>query len=78
MSSTSNPVASITNNSGASVDIYDVFNPSTDPKMQGPLTYTKLATVSSGSTQQVQTIHFASQLQAMFTGNVKALSGTFY
>ncbi|KAF5632423.1 uncharacterized protein FTJAE_7533 [Fusarium tjaetaba] len=78
MSSTSNPVASITNNSGSSVDIYDVFNPSTDPKMQGPLTYTKLATVSSGSTQQVQTIHFASQLQAMFTGNVTALSGTFY
>ncbi|KAH7209877.1 hypothetical protein DER44DRAFT_809532 [Fusarium oxysporum] len=78
MSSTSNPVASITNNSGSSVDIYDVFNPSTDPKMQGPLTYTKLATVSSGSTQQVQTIHFASQLQAMFTGNVTALSGTYY
>ncbi|CVL06108.1 uncharacterized protein FMAN_03905 [Fusarium mangiferae] len=78
MSSTTNPVASITNNSGASVDIYDVFNPSTDPKMQGPLTYTKLATVPSGSTQQVQTIHFASQLQAMFTGNVTALSGTFY
>ncbi|KAF5544746.1 hypothetical protein FMEXI_6385 [Fusarium mexicanum] len=77
MSST-NPVASITNNSGSSVDIYDVFNPSTDPKVQGPLTYTKLATVSSGSTQQVQTIHFASQLQAMFTGNVTALSGTFY
>lgn len=78
MSSTDNPVASITNNSGSSVDIYDVFNPSTDPKMQGPLTYTKLATVSSGSTQQVQTIHFASQLQAMFTGNVTALSGTYY
>ncbi|KAF5578485.1 hypothetical protein FPANT_9977 [Fusarium pseudoanthophilum] len=78
MTSTSNPVASITNNSGVSVDIYDVFNPSTDPKMQGPLTYTKLATVSSGNTQQVQTIHFASQLQAMFTGNVTALSGTFY
>ncbi|KAI7762735.1 hypothetical protein LZL87_008176 [Fusarium oxysporum] len=78
MSSSSNPVASITNNSGSSVDIYDVFNPSTDPKMQGPLTYTKLATVSSGSTQQVQTIHFASQLQAMFTGNVTALSGTYY
>ncbi|KAI1051024.1 hypothetical protein LB506_010940 [Fusarium annulatum] len=78
MSSTTNPVASVTNNSGSSVDIYDVFNPSTDPKMQGPLKYTKLATVSSGSTQQVQTIHFASQLQAMFTGNVTALSGTFY
>ncbi|ENH63870.1 hypothetical protein FOC1_g10008012 [Fusarium oxysporum f. sp. cubense race 1] len=78
MSSTGNPVASITNNSGSSVDIYDVFNPSTDPNMQGPLTYTKLATVSSGSTQQVQTIHFASQLQAMFTGNVTALSGTYY
>ncbi|KAF4483532.1 hypothetical protein FAGAP_11702 [Fusarium agapanthi] len=78
MSSTNNPVASITNNFGSSVDIYDVFNPSTDPKVQGPLTYTKLATVSSGSTQQLQTIHFASQLQAMFTGNVTALSGTFY
>ncbi|KAG5761002.1 hypothetical protein H9Q69_010949 [Fusarium xylarioides] len=78
MSSTSNPVASITNNSGVSVDIYDVFNPSTDPKVQGPLTYTKIATIPTGSTQQVQTIHFASQLQAMFTGNVTALSGVFY
>ncbi|KAJ4264408.1 hypothetical protein NW762_005607 [Fusarium torreyae] len=78
MSSTSNPVASITNNSGSSVDIYDVFNPSTDPKTQGALTYTKLDTVPSGSTKQVQTIHFASQLQAMFTGNVTALSGVYY
>ncbi|KAM0559793.1 hypothetical protein ACHAPJ_003740 [Fusarium lateritium] len=78
MGSTSNLVASITNNSGSSVDIYDVFNPSTDPKVQGPLTYTKLDTVPSGSTKQVQTIHFASQLQAMLTGNVTALSGVYY
>ncbi|KAK6544758.1 hypothetical protein TWF694_001441 [Orbilia ellipsospora] len=77
-SSTSNPVASITNNLGAAVDIYDVFNPNTDPKTPGPLTYTKLATVANGSTQQVQTIHFASQLQAMLTGNIEKLNGNFY
>ncbi|KAF4446687.1 hypothetical protein F53441_9729 [Fusarium austroafricanum] len=78
MGSTANPIASITNNSGSSVDIYDVFNPSTDPKMQGPLTYKKLDTIPNNSTKKVQTIHFASQLQAMVTGNITALNSLYY
>ena len=62
-STNTNPTATITNNLGFDVDIYDVFNPNANTSTQGPLTYTKLATVSNGaSTQQVQTIHFASQL----------------
>ncbi|KAF5660684.1 hypothetical protein FHETE_8847 [Fusarium heterosporum] len=79
MGSTTNPTATITNNSGFDVEIYDVFNPSTDPKTQGPLTYKLLATVPNGaSAQDVQTIHFASQLQAMLTGKVKALNDIYY
>ncbi|KAM0342395.1 hypothetical protein ACHAPU_009582 [Fusarium lateritium] len=79
MGSTTNPTATITNNSGFDVEIYDVFNPSTDPKTQGALTYTLLATVPNGTNAQaVQTIHFASQLQAMLTGNVKALNDIYY
>ncbi|KAL4730978.1 hypothetical protein ACLX1H_003020 [Fusarium chlamydosporum] len=76
---TSNPIATITNNSGFDVEIYDVFNPSTDTSNPGPLTYTLLATVPNGTTsQKVQTIHFASQLQAMLTGNIAALNGNYY
>ncbi|KAM0293751.1 hypothetical protein ACHAPM_011492 [Fusarium culmorum] len=79
MGSTSNPTATITNNSGFNLDIYDVFNPSTDSDTPGPLTYTLLASVPKGTkAQDVQTIHFASQLQAMLTGNIKALNGKFY
>ncbi|KAF4988843.1 hypothetical protein FGRMN_9517 [Fusarium graminum] len=79
MGSTTNPIATITNNSGFDVEIYDVFNPSTDPKTQGPLTYKLLATVPNGANaQNVQTIHFASQLQAMLTGKVKALNDIYY
>lgn len=64
----SNPVATITNNLDCDVDIYDVFNPNTiaDPGTSVALTYTKLAIVPKGATsQKVQTIHPASQLQAM-------------
>jgi hypothetical protein len=76
---TSNPIATITNNSGYDVDIYDVFNPSTNTSTPGPLTYTLLATVHNGTaSQKVQTIHVASQLQAMFTGNINALNGNYY
>ena len=72
-----NPIATITNNLGFDVDIYDVFNP--NASAQGLLTYTKLATVPNGTTaQQVQTIHFASQLQAVRSGNITALSNVNY
>ncbi|KAI5462758.1 hypothetical protein BGZ63DRAFT_352910 [Mariannaea sp. PMI_226] len=78
-STTSNPIATITNKSGYDVGIYDVFNPSTNSSTPGPLTYTLLATVPNGTTaQQVQTIRFASQLQAMFTGTMKALNDNYY
>ncbi|KAI7766398.1 hypothetical protein LZL87_013668 [Fusarium oxysporum] len=79
MGSSSNPTATITNNSGFDLDIYDVFNPSTDSSTPGPLTYTLLASVPKRTkAQDVQTIHFASQLQAMLTGNIKALNGNYY
>ncbi|KAF4779087.1 hypothetical protein HER10_EVM0000859 [Colletotrichum scovillei] len=78
-STTTNPIATITNNSGYDVDMYDVFNPSTDPKTPGPLTYTLLGTVPNGTAaKQVPTIHFASQVQAMLTGTIKALNGNYY
>ena len=72
-----NPIATITNNLGYDVDIYDVFNP--NAATQGLLTYTKLVTIPNGAaSQQVQTIRFASQLQAMRTGNVSALNNNYY
>lgn len=77
----SNLVATITNNLGCDVDIYDVFDPNTnvDPGTSVALTYTKLAIVLKGATsQKVQTIHPASQLQAMVTGNIEALNNKFY
>ena len=74
---TAKPTATFVNNLGYDVDIYDVFNP--DANTQGPLTYTKLATVSNGATaQQMQTIHFASQLQSMRTGTITALNNNYY
>ncbi|KAK7177540.1 hypothetical protein DPSP01_014484 [Paraphaeosphaeria sporulosa] len=76
-SSNSTPIATIVNDLGYDVDIYDVYNNSGSP--QGLLTYTKLATVPSGATgQQVQTIHLASQLQAMRTGHIQALNNNYY
>lgn len=76
-SSNSNPFATIVNHVGYDVDIYDVYNNS--GKLQGLLTYTKLATVLNGTSgQQVQTIHLASQLQAMRTGNIPALNNNYY
>jgi len=78
-STDTNPTATITNNLGYDVDIYDVFNPNANTSTQGSLTYTKLATVSSGaSSQLVPTIHYASQLQAMRTGNITALNNNYY
>ncbi|KAF5700943.1 hypothetical protein FMUND_14137 [Fusarium mundagurra] len=74
---TSNPTATITNNLGFGVDIYDVFNP--DTSKPGPLTYTFVVTVRNGaSAQEVQTKHRYSQLQAMRTGNIEALNNNYY
>jgi hypothetical protein len=77
-STDTNPIATITNNLGYDVDIYDVFNPNANTTMQGPLTYTKLATVLNGASAKVSTIHYASQLQAMRTGNITALNNNYY
>lgn len=71
-----NPTASISNQLNIDVDIYDVYNASGDPK--GQLTYTKLGSVAAGQTQDIQTIHFASQLQAMFTGTNENLHNNYY
>ncbi|KAM0260029.1 hypothetical protein ACHAPA_010475 [Fusarium lateritium] len=74
-------IATITNTLGCDVDIYDVFDPNTKPApgTSVALTYTKLATVAKGATaQQVQTIHPASHLQAMITGNIAALNNNYY
>ncbi|KAI0164188.1 hypothetical protein GGR57DRAFT_516495 [Xylariaceae sp. FL1272] len=74
-----NPIATITNNLGYDVDIYDVTKPNATTSSQGPLTYTLLATVPNGVTaQQVQTIQIASQLQAMRTGTITALNNNYY
>ncbi|KAG4276857.1 hypothetical protein FPRO04_14256 [Fusarium proliferatum] len=74
---TTNPTATITNNLGFDVDIYDVFNP--DTSKPGPLTYTFVVTVPNGaSAKQVQTIRHDSQLQAMRTGNIEALNNNYY
>ncbi|KAH7151664.1 hypothetical protein DER46DRAFT_650665 [Fusarium sp. MPI-SDFR-AT-0072] len=76
-STTTNPTATITNNLGFDVDIYDVFNP--DTSKPGPLTYTFVVTVPNGaSDQKVQTIRRYSQLQAMRTGNIEALNNNYY
>lgn len=71
-----NPKAKITNKLGIDVDIYDVYNTSGDPK--GKLTYTKLGSIGAGKTAEIQTIHFASQLQAMYTGKNDKLNGNYY
>jgi hypothetical protein len=72
-----NPIATIVNQLGYKVDVYDVYKPS--EAATGLLQYTKLATVPSGATgQQVQTIRVGSQLQAMRTGSITALNGNYY
>lgn len=78
-STAANPTATFANSLGYDVDIYDVFNTNSNTGTPGPLTYTKLATIPKGaSAQQVATIHYASQLQAMRTGNITALNNNFY
>ncbi|PNP61032.1 hypothetical protein FNYG_14120 [Fusarium nygamai] len=74
---TTNPIATITNNLGFDVDIYDVFIPNT--AKPEALTYTKVDTVRNGtSAKKVQTNRSYSQLQAMRTGNIEALNNNYY
>jgi hypothetical protein len=72
----SNPKATITNNSGVDVEIFDVYNSLGDSKAK--LTYTSLGKIKPGETQDIQTLHFASQLQAMYTGAIPALNNNYY
>ncbi len=76
MTDTTNPMATIVNNSSIDVDVYDVYNGTGDAN--AALTYTKLGSVKKGETKKLQTIHFASQLQAMYTGTSAALNGNYY
>lgn len=74
--SDSNPKVTITNNSGVNVEIFDVYNAEGDSNAK--YTYTSLGKVKAGETGDIQTIHFASQLQAMYTGAVAALNNNYY
>ena len=67
---TNGPSVSVTNNSGVDVEIFDVYNPhpKSDP---GLYQYTPLGKVSNTQTETIQTIHFASQLLAVYNGNMK-------
>ncbi|KAF5027096.1 hypothetical protein F66182_808 [Fusarium sp. NRRL 66182] len=76
-STTSNLVATITNNLGYDVDIYDVIRP--DPNTPGPWVYKRLDSVPKGAiAKPVQTIRPSSQLQAMRTGNIQELNNNYY
>ncbi len=72
-----NPIVKVTNNLPHSIDVYDVFNPSKDGATS-PYQYTKLSTIASGQTVEVQTIREASMLQAMYTGVIKELNNAYY
>ncbi len=69
---------SITNQLSEPIDIYDEFNPSTDPQQKVPLLYTKLKTIGPGETAQVQSIREVALLLATVTGTVTELNGNFY
>ncbi len=75
--SQSNPLVKITNSLSYAIDVYDVFNPATNGETK-PYTYTKLATLAAGETQEVQTIRLASQLQAMYTGKITKLNDFYF
>ena len=75
--SQSNPIVKITNNLPHSVDIYDVFNPSINGEVK-PYKYTKLGRISSGETQNIQTIRTASMLQGIFSGKISEIDNNYY
>jgi hypothetical protein len=76
-SDTSNPAVTITNNSGVDVEIFDVYDPSADGQ-KGLYNYTSLGKLKNGERATLNTLHFASQLQAMYTGQVAALNNDYY
>ncbi|CAL2108489.1 conserved hypothetical protein [Tenacibaculum sp. 190524A02b] len=76
-SNSTNPTVKITNNLSYTIAIYDVFNPSSGTQKL-PYQYTKLGTIAAGATSEIQTIHQASQLQAMHTGNFKKLNDFYF
>lgn len=71
-----NPNVKIVNSTSIDIEIFDVYNNSGDPK--GVLTYTSLGKIAAGDSQDIQTIHFASQLQAMYTGQISDLNNNYY
>ncbi len=69
---------SITNQLTTAIDIYDVFNPSTDAQ-QAPIQFTKLTTVAPGATAaQVPMIRPVAMVLAAVTGPVAELNGNYY
>jgi|GEM_PF-3214130 len=70
-----NPQVTITNNSGVDVDIYDVYNPSGKADQY---TYTKLDTLKKGVSKVVQTIHMASELLAVDSGDITLAKVKFH
>ncbi len=76
-SSQGGAVVSITNKLSVPVDIYDVFNPSSESQTL-PYTYTKLGTIAAGASGTVTTIREVSMLQAMYTGKISELSDWYY
>lgn len=75
--SNSNPQVDITNNTSDILEIYDVFDTSKNGE-RVPYQYTKLATLVPQETKSVQTIREASQLQAMYTGEIKEMNNAYY
>ena len=72
-----NPTVSVTNSSGLDVEIFDVYNPGTGDQ-QVPFQYTSLGKISNGQTSNIATIRMASQLLAVYTGNLTLANNTFY
>ena len=66
-----NPKIEVTNSTSAELEIFDVYNAT--GRADDPFTYTSLGKVAPGATAPIQTIHFASQLQAMASGSIPGL-----
>ncbi|MEL6750272.1 MAG: hypothetical protein AAFO09_08335 [Pseudomonadota bacterium] len=67
-----NPKVDVTNSTSVELEIFDVYNAT--GKTDDSFTYTSLGKVAPGATASIQTIHFASQLQAMASGSIPGLS----
>jgi len=69
------PKITIQNSTDVELEIYDVYNKTGD--RTNPLTYTLLGKVDPGKSAAIQTVHSASQLQAMRSGTVTGLSDDY-